>query len=294
MRGTYNEKREKLILLLYGVLIFSVSYIFYTQVEPIMICDTDDWTYISSIRLAIPLWGNWNPSKVFPETLMGLCGFFSAYVVYPLSGDYIFSFTHVYAFIVSIFIVFYIMALLFFVKKILNMTMQGGVVCSMIAYLLHFLFMLHPGANNIFMFTASNLNCFVNYTIPVLFCFILASYFVQKYLFDNNSLLCDENLNFRQTFNKIGAMAFFIYLSIFSNMVCNIVIIAPFIYMFSAIILEQIKACGIKKVFTLSNIKRYSLFIYVFGLEFACLIFEYNGGRANDLNFLGGGNQFAI
>lgn len=288
MRNIYIEKKEKLMLAIYMILIFSASYIFYTKVEPIMICDTDDWNYISSTRLAIPLWGNWNPSKVFPETLMGLCGFFAAYVIYPLLGDYIFSLTYVFAFVVSTFIVLYIAALLFFVKKILSMTMQGALVCSLIAYLLHFLFMLHPGTNNIFMFTASNLNCFANYTIPALLCLILALYFVQKYLFDSNSLLHNENLSDRQNIIKIGVMAFLIYLCIFSNMVCNIIIIAPFIYMFSTIFLRQIKDSGIKKVFSLSNIKRYALFIYVFGLELICLIFEYNGGRAQDLNFSGG------
>ena len=108
MRNIYIEKKEKLMLAIYMILIFSASYIFYTKVEPIMICDTDDWNYISSTRLAIPLWGNWNPSKVFPETLMGLCGFFAAYVIYPLLGDYIFSLTYVFAFVVSTFIVLYI------------------------------------------------------------------------------------------------------------------------------------------------------------------------------------------
>ena len=157
------------------------------------------------------------------------------------------------------------------------MTMRGALVCSLMAYLLHFLFMLQPGTNNIFMFTASNLNCFVNYTIPVLLCSMLALYFVQKYLFDYNSLLYDKNLNCRQPVEKIGAIAFLIYLAIFSNMVCNIIIIAPFICMFSTIFLRQMKEDGIKKVLSISNIKRYVLFIYVFGLEFVCLIFEYNG-----------------
>ena len=77
-------------------------------------------------------------------------------------------------------------------------------------------------------------------------------------------------------------------------MVCNIIIIAPFICMFSTIFLRQMKEDGIKKVLSISNIKRYVLFIYVFGLEFVCLIFEYNGGRAKDLSFGGGGNLFVI
>lgn len=284
------EKKEKLVLFLYGVFIFGFTYIFYTQVKPIMVCDPDDWTYISSIRYAIPIWKDWNPSKVFPETLMGLCGFFAAYAIYPIIGDYIMSFTYVYAFIVTLFIVFYIIAILLFVKKALSMTMHSSLVCSFIAYLLHFLFMLHRGTDNLFMLTACNLNCFLNYTIPVLFCLMLALHFIQKYLFSKNSLLLNENLNCERLYDqhnyyKTGVVAFLIYLSIFSNMVCNIILIGPFIYMFVSILGGQIKAYGVKKVFKVSNIKRYALFIYTFLLELICLIFEYNGGRAKSLTF---------
>lgn len=60
-------ERKKSLLAVYMLVIFGATYIFYTQVEPIMVCDPDDWTYISSIRLPIPIWKNWNPSKVFPE-----------------------------------------------------------------------------------------------------------------------------------------------------------------------------------------------------------------------------------
>ena len=60
-------KKEKLILFIYSMLLFGATYILYTQVKPIMVCDPDDWTYISSIRYAIPLWKDWNPSKVLPE-----------------------------------------------------------------------------------------------------------------------------------------------------------------------------------------------------------------------------------
>ena len=177
-----------------------------------------------------------------------------------------------------------------FRSKIFDATIQCSLACSLIAYFLHFLFMLNRDTNNLFMLTASNLNCFLNYTIPVLFCFIVTLYFMQKFLFNINSLFLNENLNGERNceswnYYKIGTIAFVIYLAIFSNMVCNIIIIAPFIYMFSTTILKQIKTDGIKKVICLSNIKRYCFFIYSFLLELICLIFEYNGGRAQDLSF---------
>jgi len=255
-----------------------------------MVCDPDDWTYISSIRVPFPIWKNWNPSKVFPENLMGFCGFFSAYVVYPITNDYILSFTYVYAFVVSVFIVSYIIALMLLVKKILKITLQASIVYSFIAYLLHFLFMLSQDTNNMFMFTASNLNCFVNYTIPSLFCFVLATYFISIYLSDYNYLFIDlKREKEQQNYLKMGIIALLIYLAIFSNMVCNIIFVAPFIYMFLEMLFVYIRTNGVKRLFKISTVKKYGLFAYIFFLESFCLIFEYNGGRAESLSFNGGG-----
>lgn len=281
--------KEKITILIYAVAILTITCNFFIHIEPIMICDPDDWTYISSVRFPIPIWKDWNPAKVLPENLMGICGFFAAYVVYPILGDYILSFTYVYALLTAVFITVYIITLLFFVKKILGICTRASLICSFVAYLLHFLFMLHRGANNLFMFSAGDLNCFVNYTIPNLFCFVLAIYFVSKYLENPCSLLIDEsNSIFENTkypiYLKSGVIILLLYLSIFSNMVCNIIIMAPFIYMFCGILFNQIKLNGIRNLFSLSNIKRYAIFVYIFMLEIICLVFEYNGGRSKSLD----------
>lgn len=66
--------------IVYGVVVFLFFYVFYTRVEPIMVSDPDDWTYIGYTRVPVPLWKNWNPAKVMPETLEGILGSVAAFL----------------------------------------------------------------------------------------------------------------------------------------------------------------------------------------------------------------------
>lgn len=59
------NKRDSAIYSCFFVLAGALLLIHYICIRPIMICDPDDWTYISYIRQAVPLWGAWNPAKIF-------------------------------------------------------------------------------------------------------------------------------------------------------------------------------------------------------------------------------------
>lgn len=281
-----NNERAYLMWILFAVLIFGIMMIFYISVEPIMVCDPDDWTYISYIRRPWPIWKDWNPAKVFPETFMGMLGYFAAYVIYPITKDYILSFTYVYAIVISIFIMLYIFTIAELLKKMLCLSNIQSMALAFIAFLMHFIILLSEDVNNMFMFTASNLNCYMNYLIPTLLCFILVVTFFLRFL------ECPENLWWKGSISKnkynyfkLGCLMVLLYLAVFSNMVCNIVLLSPLIYMFLSNFFCQIKKEGGRSLFSFRTVKRYILFEYVFVLEIICLFFEYNGGRANDLEF---------
>lgn len=91
---------QKLLL----ILLFIGLFIFYSRLVPIVPFDTDDWCYMGYYRLPIPIWGDWNPSRVLPEVMMPYVSIFAARVIYPLTGDYIGSITWMYAFVVTAFI----------------------------------------------------------------------------------------------------------------------------------------------------------------------------------------------
>lgn len=268
MKGKQMEKirhKEKILWSLFMVLIFGGMFVFYTRIEPLMVCDPDDWTYISYIRQAYPVWALWNPAKVMPETIMGILGNFAAFVVYPITGDYIYSFTYVYAFVVSAVIAAYIGTFDYVVRRIFKLTFFKSVYASILFFALHFLLFKSRGAYNIFMFSASDLNCFMNYLVPMLICAILGLLFL---------------LN-RESMKINGIALLIIYLAIFSNMATNIVFLAPVIVCF----LYDFWQCCRKRSRISVFFKEHKLYIYIFVLEIINLVFEANGGRAGQLEF---------
>lgn len=89
---------------------FFCLFAFFTVAHPLYIYDTDDWTYISSHRHALPMTHAWNPTKILPETLMPLAAEIGVRFIMPFSGDYIGAMAYAFAFFVAMFIVLYILA----------------------------------------------------------------------------------------------------------------------------------------------------------------------------------------
>ncbi|MBC6910552.1 hypothetical protein DT304_04555, partial [Lactobacillus reuteri] len=71
-------------IFLINFVIFIFIYVYLTQISPIVPFDGDDWRYIGALRIPLPMWGVWNPTRVLPETLMSVGGYIAAFIVYPI------------------------------------------------------------------------------------------------------------------------------------------------------------------------------------------------------------------
>ena len=103
-----KERKQQIYKTAWYLAVFGILYLWFARVKPLVPYDGDDWLYLSYARKAVPLWGDWNPARVLPEVLMPLCGAVAAYVVMPLTGDYIGSITIVSAVVVSGFLTAYV------------------------------------------------------------------------------------------------------------------------------------------------------------------------------------------
>ena len=65
-------KKDKYMEALWCLAVFAFFYIWFSRIHPLVVYDGDDWSYIAFARRATPVWGAWNPAKVFPEVLMPL------------------------------------------------------------------------------------------------------------------------------------------------------------------------------------------------------------------------------
>lgn len=69
---TQESVLKKYELAFVSLLAFLFFLLFFYKIHPLVLLDTDDWTYSYMARRAVPQWGAWNPARVLPEVLMPL------------------------------------------------------------------------------------------------------------------------------------------------------------------------------------------------------------------------------
>lgn len=251
-----------------GTLIFLAMFVFFSQIHPIVLFDGDDWNVISDARVGLPKWGGWNPTKVLPETFFPICGYISAYVVMPIVGDYLSSFTITAALIVAAFITAYLMMFIFFVEKVLKTDNLSAVLFGALFLLLHFaVFLQHNTQDNLYLFHTTDADCYFNYILPNMLNAALVLLIIRVDITD-------------KIFNRVNlrsvGLFFALYLAIFSSVLSSCILA---IFIFAELVDRfDIKNFSFPKFFAQNR----TLFVIeIFWL--ISLLFEMNGGRAKSM-----------
>lgn len=204
--------KNKMISIALLSILFMFLYIFYTQVHPIVIRNGDDWTYISTSReTALPSFKEWNPARIFPETFLPFISNIAVYQVYPVTNDYIGSFTIMCALVMASTITLYIFSFYrLVIEKFALSEMQGGML-SFLFFLLHYLIFISDGCDNPCLFMIYDVTNGFYYTIPALLNLILIFLIerkpdIKKYQYYKNHPF------------ESGILILLLYMAIFSNL----------------------------------------------------------------------------
>jgi hypothetical protein len=268
------NRREKCIATVSVLAVFLTIYVFFTVVYPLVIFDGDDWCYIAQFRNPLPLWHNWNPARVFPETIMPVMGYIGAYVIYPLTGHYLASIAAVFSFGVALVttVLYYVLSQC--IRKQFNLSVIESYSIGLLFIALYFLFFKSQHSNNQYMFEANNLICYYYYTVPSLLNSIMVLVLMSH----------REKPNFYRDYSYLKQGFFFlaIYFSIFSNVFQSIIIAT-----YCGWILVQYlwSNRSLSKAAIVTMCKAYSLYIGILAFWMIQILFEMNGGRAK---YIGG------
>lgn len=250
------------------VALFLILVLFFTKITPLVVFDSDDWLYVSYRRMPVPIWGHWNPSRVFPELLMPFVSSLGALVLYPLTGDYMGTLTLVFAVTVSLVIVVYIYAACKLVQSKMAISPRLALGVSVLFLILHFLIFKVGDGENYSLFYANDVTCYFYYTIPSLLSFILIA------ALELHPEWCDlTNGKFHWRKALVILVA---YLLVYSNLYCSYLLT---LWCGLRILLK------IKKPFSLKKLVGKSVFECLVILAwFVSLVFELSGGRAQDFS----------
>lgn len=214
------------------------------------------------------MWGVWNPSKVLPETLQPLCGYIAAFIVYPITGDYVASIALTQSIIISVCIaVFFWISFIYFKEKF-SLSLGFALCIELIFFLSFFLAFKQKNGNSFYGFWSPNLTCYFNYIIPGLL---------------NASVIMwlSKSSNHMQVYCDRTCQAVFIiciYLALFSNIQSSILISGYcFIKLAEVLVKNFIEN---KKLF---NSKEIWVYVAIELLWLVSLLFEASGLRAMGL-----------
>lgn len=265
-----NAKRKIIIV---NIAIIFFLLVFFVKICPIVPYDQDDWIYLGKIRIPFPIWKEWNPSKVLPEVLMPLCGYLGAYLFYPIFGDYIFSISFAAAIIIVVFIMGMCYCVMQFFYRRMHMSVELALIFEVLFLILCFLIFRNRGTSR-FMFSAENMNCIFNYTIPGITNAICV-------------LLLMQYQNFQREYQsfsivKKGLFVVLVYFAVFSNLFHSGMLA---IYCGTIVLKGMGEYIQEEKKNVKNFYKHYSIYFMILVLWILAVIFELSGGRADTVSY---------
>ena len=263
-----NTKKEKLLEAFWCLAVFAFFYIWFSKIHPLIIYDADDWTYIAYVRRATPIWGAWNPAKVFPEVLMPFFSNIILHTLVPLTGDYITGFAAGHALIVSGFITVYAYSLVALLRRSFSLSGLTGILTGTLFLVFHFLVFRTKEFDNSYLFRCLDLNCYYNYLLPALCNAILIMHMMANPRFEKFLAEADPA--------KIGIFYVLVYFAVFSNLVTSGMLAA---FAGSHLLLNLLK--NLKKFRLADYIRQNSVWLVILVMWFISAIYELTGGRAS-------------
>lgn len=255
--------RKKFILLSIGV--FAYMFVFFTQVKPLFLYNTDDWAGFSGARYAIPSLKFFNPTRILPEIAMPICSYIAVYFVMPFQHDFVTSLMLVVAFLLCTIITFYVLSVAYYFHKTMKLSANQSIIVTLFFVIFHFLIFCSSQTSNNYLFYSNSVTNYFFYLMPSMV---------------NMALLLIFNIR-RSNNNCVSAIIILlVYLAICSNL-------------FSSYILAA--GVGINLIYNLANengniserIKKVFLrdldYVLIIGLWLVTAIFEINGGRSNSI-----------
>ena len=265
--------KKKYYNILKYLIYFVLLMIFFTVVCPIVPYEGDDWYFIGSMRQPIPYFDIFNPSKVLPEVLEPICGNIGAYIIYPITHDYIGSLSLAAAIVISGLIVLMLYLFYSVLTKRFKIEEKSALIYEFLFIILFFIIFKRDNAASYYGFWSKSFNCYFNYTILGIFnaCVVL---FMMKYE------------NFQDRFNKYsyigkGFFLILLYFTIFSSLQFSIILASFAFIKIVDVLVNEIKKLKKKnfKDIIMNSFKNSYIYYGILLLWIVALIYDFSGLR---------------
>ena len=271
----WSDKPSQRGRVLYAIFLFGVFaylFLFFSKLHPLMMHDGDDWGYASYSRGALPIWGYWNPAKVFPEIFMPACVSFAAYFVMPLGFDLSWAIAYTMAAVVSAVITAYIALMERYLRRQYGGPKAFCILLTLVFFICHFLVFRTQRDHNVHLFYCWNVNCYFNYLIPSIINAGLVLLMESSTQFER---FADRDHLVRQAF-----LFLICYLAIFSNLYSSYILV---VYLGMTLLAALVSVAFHPKEWR-RILSRNAWRLVLMALWIVSAVFELSGGRATQIS----------
>lgn len=268
-------RKKRVVTIAFFVAIFVFLFSFFRFVTPVTVFDTDDWTYIAYSRDAFPTTREWNPTRILPEIVMPVLGFIAAFVVTPLTGDYLGAVNTVFVTGIALGIIAYLATFAWAMKKAFHLSQISTMATTLLFLVAHFWAFRSENVGNMYLLYAKDLTCYFYYTLPTIFNGMLV-------------ILLEERPHLWEEAGPIqkGFLVLAVYLAVCSNMFCSIVIAVycGIVSLFRIVVKALVKKSW--NTFCTAMIEN-RFYVATLGWWLISLVFEVSGARAESVGLNG-------
>lgn len=249
-------------------------FIFFLKIFPLVPYDGDDWLFIGTMRQPFPMWRVFNPTRVLPEVLMPMTGYFSAYIVYPLTHNYIWSIIGSSAAVLSLFITFFCYEFYNLLRKkfkVSNKSALGTEFFFLLSFFLLYKRLWFPSYTG---FWSIDLTCVYFYIIPGLLNATLLFYMEQS---RNYVEVFKQNNSLRR-----GIFILAVYFAVFSNSQFNVILALYAFFKMIAIGNDYLK--NNHNLFNFDLLNKIWIYIVILLMWLLSIFFDLHGDRAKSVS----------
>lgn len=245
--------------------------VYFTQISPILPFDGDDWFFNGSMRVPFPLWGVWNPTRVFPEVLSPVCGYIAAFCLYPFTHDYVGAVGFVRAFVVSGFVTVFFYLFYNLLKRSFKLSTRVSFASELLFILSFFLIFKHLNQASYTGFWSNDFDSIFFYLVPGLLNASVIIWMAQYR--DFHAKLS------KMTISQKGILIIVLYFALFSNTQFNIILAT---YAFCKMVEVVVKSWPHNHSLAqlLKSVYVYLIILIVWLLT---VVFDMHGARAGSL-----------
>lgn len=265
-------KIENIVPYIFVLCVFIFFYVWFSRVHPIIVFDADDWQYVTYQRAPWPLWGEWNPTRVFAECFMPLVSNVSVKLLCRSTDTFFTSLTKGYAFAVSL----VLSVLIYMIIKLLIKRYQAdyykAVICVLLFIISNFWILRTGNTDNLYMLYTSDACTYFYYVIPnIINCIFVCCLMMDEELLDGHS---------SKSAAVNAVLVILAYFCIFSNIWAGILSAVYIALMLLETFIKEKKNKSVDYIAFIKNQWKKILFLFVW---FVSQIFEMFGGRADSL-----------